>query len=81
MGCSAGLDLACTARQRHFSEGESDAAIGTGDEHDRSCSFMFRTSSCHRQQFSASCADVTDRGQPMGPNQAPPATAAKLMSP
>ena len=34
MGCSAGLDLACTARQRHFSEGESDAAIGTGDEYD-----------------------------------------------
>src|SRR6267142_1414296 len=25
-------------------------------------------------------ASVTDRGQPMGPNQAPPATAATLMS-
>jgi hypothetical protein len=58
---SAGIDLACTERQRHFGEGKSDAAIGTGDEHDGILEF-------HVQVLSmSSTAILSQSPRPHGP--------------
>src|SRR5258707_11525225 len=53
---SASVDLACTAGQRRFGEGESHAAIGTSDEHGGMFKFHIRALSCRRKWFSRSVA-------------------------
>ena len=52
---------------------------------ERMMNFSLKVSRLHRMLSNShpvalDVASVTDRGQPMGPNQAPPATAAMLMS-